>query len=126
MSEAVGTKLDQGKVDVTFLPYEALVGPARVFEYGARKYARENWRGGMPYLRLIAALMRHLWAFIEGEELDSESGLPHIDHALCTLMMLKWMTVHRKDLDNRFKGQVEEVSDEQIQANLKAMTEGTR
>lgn len=126
MSAAVGTKLDSGKVDLSFLPYESLTGPARVFEYGARKYARDNWRGGMPYLRLWAALMRHLWAFLQGEELDEESGLPHIDHALCTLMMLKWMTVNRKDLDNRFKGKPEEVSDDQIRANMEAMKAGVR
>lgn len=123
---AIGTKLDTGKVDLSFLPTEALVGPAKVFAYGARKYARDNWRGGMPYLRLYAAILRHLTDFLEGEEFDDESGLPSIDHALCTLMMLKYMTVHRQDLDNRYKGQPEPVSDDQIRANIKAMSEGTR
>lgn len=102
---ATGVKRDAGKPDLSFLPTEALVGAARVFAFGARKYARDNWRGGMPWTQPYAAVLRHLTAWLEGEDLDQDSGLPHLDHALCTLMMLRWFTAHRADLDNRFKGE---------------------
>lgn len=121
MKEATGIKLDAGKPEVSFLPTEALHGAARVFAYGAKKYARDNWRGGMPYTRLYDAAQRHLASFLENEDLDPESGLPHLDHAICTLMMLRYMTVHRQDLDNRYKGNVVLVSEAEAQRNLETL-----
>lgn len=106
---AAGVKRDAGKPDLSFLPTEALVGAAQVFAFGAVKYARDNWRGGMPWTQPYAAVLRHLTAWLEGQDLDQDSGLPHLDHALCTLMMLRWFTVHRADLDNRFKGEAPDV-----------------
>jgi hypothetical protein len=31
-------------------------------------------------------MLRHLIALLDGEELDSESGLPHIGHIMCNAM----------------------------------------
>jgi hypothetical protein len=41
----------------------------------------ENWRLGMSWRRIFAAIMRHAWAWMRGEDRDSESGLPHLAHA---------------------------------------------
>lgn len=62
-----------------------------------------NWRGGISYSRLIGAALRHLFAFMRGEDLDKESGLSHLLHLSCCIMFLYWMTVHRTDLDDRYK-----------------------
>lgn len=84
------TKHDQGKPDWTLVPFEALEGMVRVLEFGAKKYARNNWaeNGGFSYTRLIAASLRHLFAFMRGEDKDPESGLSHIYHAQCCLLFL--------------------------------------
>lgn len=83
---AGATKFDGAKVDPTFCPPEAIAAISRVCEFGAIKYARGAWRhipNAQP--RLIAATMRHLLKFLMGEEIDPETGLPHLDQALTSL-----------------------------------------
>jgi hypothetical protein len=63
-----------------------------ILGHGATKYSKHNWRHGLEYSRLVAATLRHVTAFNRGEDLDSESGLPHSAHAMCCLMFLTWMT----------------------------------
>lgn len=61
---------------------EALV---RVREYGLKKYTdAENWKH-VPKEDWEDALLRHLMKYIDGEKTDSESGMPHLWHALCNL-----------------------------------------
>ncbi len=49
--------------------------------------------------RYLAAVLRHLEAYQEGEVADSESGLPHIDHMLAGLTMLRHILIVTKQLD---------------------------
>jgi hypothetical protein len=104
MDEENGRKDDADKIRVDLLDPLALEGLAAVLTFGAKKYADNNWRGGISYSRLTGAMLRHLFAFLRGEDLDSESGLPHIDHLGCCWMFLSNMTKTRKDLDDRYKG----------------------
>lgn len=100
MSEA--QKFDGEKLDLTLVPGEAMDAIARAMAYGAKKYGRGNYRrSGMQWLRLAAACMRHLRAWIFGESLDPESGLSHIDHALASLAMLAFQMKHHPEMDNR-------------------------
>ncbi len=57
-----GVKHDQGKPRMDLLDADASEGLAAVLTFGANKYAAYNWRGGLQYSRLIAALLRHLMA----------------------------------------------------------------
>ena len=61
---------------------------AAVFDYGAQKYARNNWLKGMPWSVPMACAVRHAIAILRGEENDAESGLPHRGHLACNLVML--------------------------------------
>lgn len=97
-----GIKHDAEKVRVDLLDPLALEGLAAVLTFGAKKYAAHNWRGGISYSRLIAALFRHMFAIVRGEDVDAESGLPHIDHVGCCWMFLSNMMKTRKDLDDRY------------------------
>ena len=101
--QPTGTKHDNDKPRVDLLDPLALEGLAAVLAFGARKYAAHNWRGGISYCRLIAALLRHTFALIRGEDIDAESGLPHVDHLGCCWMFLSNMMKTRKDLDDRYK-----------------------
>lgn len=87
-TEAV--KLDNGKPDWSLVPFEALEGMVKVLEFGAKKYSRNNWMtsGGFSYRRVLTACMRHLFAYLSGEDNDPESGLSHIHHAQCNLLFL--------------------------------------
>lgn len=91
-------KHDQGKPDWTLVPFEALEDMVRVLEFGAKKYARNNWasNGGFSWTRVLSATLRHLFAFMRGEDIDPESGLSHISHAQCNLLFLAYF-IRNKD-----------------------------
>ena len=83
-----GNKFDEGKPRLDLIDPLAIEGLAKVLTFGAKKYASHNWRGGISYSRLAAALLRHMFAIMRGEYIDKESGLPHIDHVGCCWMFL--------------------------------------
>lgn len=103
MSEATGVKHDSDKLPLDLLDPDALGGLAAVLQFGAKKYAAHNWRGGLSYSRLLAALLRHTFSILRGEDTDPESGLPHIDHVGCCWMFLSNMMKNRPDMDDRHK-----------------------
>lgn len=63
---------------------------AYVFDYGRKKYAAWNWAKGMPWSIPIGCAARHLLAMTRGEINDPESGLPHVGHVTCNIVMLLW------------------------------------
>jgi hypothetical protein len=93
-----GQKDDEGKVQWSLLPWDALEGCVRVFEFGCKKYGRDNWKG-VPNgkTRYSDALMRHMTDYMKGYPLDEETGLTHLDHILCNALFLKWMEMHIND-----------------------------
>ena len=44
----------------------------------------------MPKKHFLNIAMRHLTAMFDGEEVDSESGLPHSAHLMCNIMYLSF------------------------------------
>jgi hypothetical protein len=58
----------------------ALKELAEVAGMGEEKYARFNFAKGYPWSLSIDAAFRHLLAFLDGEDNDSESGLSHAAH----------------------------------------------
>lgn len=83
-----GTKHDAGKPDLSIIPRPAAVAIARALMFGANKYGRYNYCQGFENTRLASACLRHLFAYLDGEDTDPESGLSHLDHALATLTMM--------------------------------------
>lgn len=98
-----GVKHDQEKPRTDLLDPEFLLGVARVLSFGARKYSAHNWRGGIAYSRILAAILRHTFAILKGEDIDSETGELHTAHLGCEVQFLHWMMINRKDLDDRYK-----------------------
>ena len=84
------TKHDGGKPRVELVPPEAILAIARAYTMGAPKYGRDNWKQCEDWSRIYGALQRHLLAWSSGELADKESGLSHLDHAICNLAMLCW------------------------------------
>lgn len=99
--------LDTGKVPLQhILAMPGLDQIALVGEYGFKKYGdRWNYRKGMPWSKLLGSCSRHLAAFIRGENLDSESQLPHLAHlAYDCLMLLEYqMETKYAPNDDRYK-----------------------
>jgi hypothetical protein len=67
---------------------EDLLLAARVFEFGKKKYAAWNWSKGMPWSVPLACAARHFLAHARGEDTDADSGLPHMGHFWCNVIML--------------------------------------
>ena len=86
-----GQKHDQDKPRLDYLDPYAMEEVAKVLTFGSAKYGAYNWQKGIESGRLIAACLRHVFAFMRGEENDPESGLSHLAHAMCCLMFLIWM-----------------------------------
>jgi hypothetical protein len=84
-----GRKFDGGKLEYGLLPPLALKEVVKVLTFGAQKYERDNWQK-VPdsKRRYFDALQRHVWAWKEGEQFDTESGIHHLAHAMCCLMFL--------------------------------------
>lgn len=82
-----GTKHDDGKVDLTLVPLIALESEARALMFGEKKYGRYNYTAGFESSRLTAAALRHLYAYVNGVDVDPESGLLHLGHARACLAM---------------------------------------
>lgn len=99
--EGSAVKFDHGKVDFTLLPWDALEEVARVMEYGAKKYARGNYRAGFSYTRTLGALLRHVYAFLRGEDKDPETGLSHMAHACCNCLFMLVMLQKGTGVDDR-------------------------
>jgi hypothetical protein len=99
-----GKKYDNDKPPIALVDPDFIEGVAKVLGFGANKYAAHNWRKGIQYSRLISAAYRHLGAINRGEDIDPESGLPHVYHLGCCIMFLGNMMTTRPDLDDRYKG----------------------
>ena len=104
----VSRKYDKDKIRMDLVPLECIESIAKVLTYGADKYEENSWQE-LPdfWKRYKAALLRHLTAIDKGELIDSESGLPHIDHVLCNTLFLSWgfhhgkaISINTKDIDN--------------------------
>lgn len=84
-----GRKDDAGKLRYDLLPVAPLRAVVGVLTHGAARYGADNWRA-VPDAprRYYAAAMRHLEAWRAGDELDPDSGLPHLAHAACSVLFL--------------------------------------
>lgn len=99
-------KYDSDKRQWDLLPMDAVEEIVKVLEFGANKYAPNNWKehGGFKWVRVLNSLRRHLYAFIRGEDNDPETGISHLAHAGCNVLFLLHYTLNREKFsqnDNR-------------------------
>lgn len=95
-----GRKDDEQKLRYDLLSPVALEGLVKILNHGLR-YGERNWEKGIKWNRLFAAMMRHSWAMWKGEDIDKDSGLPHIDHVQACAHFLSHYRIHKKECDNR-------------------------
>ena len=81
-------KFDGDKLRPDLIPPSAAKALAEVLTFGARKYKPNNWKNCTDLSRYEAAMLRHILAYQEGESHDSESGMPHLWHAMTNIAFL--------------------------------------
>ncbi len=100
-------KFDEGKRDWSLLPYDSIEEIVKVLEFGAKKYARDNWKvgEGFKYSRTFNAIMRHMTAVMfRREDNDPETGLSHWAHVGCNVLFILHFVLNKdkyKNCDDR-------------------------
>ena len=84
-------RYNQGKVQWSLVDYKSIEPMVRVLEYGCKKYAKDNWKKGMPASQIIESMLRHTFKLLEGELVDLESGIEHVGHIQCNAMFLAYV-----------------------------------
>lgn len=78
---------DSGKAPLASLPPAGIRAVALVQAYGKTKYGDdENYRKGMEAKRQMSCALRHIYAWLDGEDLDPESLQSHLAHGACRLL----------------------------------------
>ena len=82
---------------------KALIYLAEVSGMGAEKYEAFNYLKGYAWSLSFNAMMRHALLFWSGEDLDPESGLPHMAHSAWNALALVSFLDYGIGADDRFK-----------------------
>lgn len=71
------------------LPFGPLEEVVKVLEFGSVKHGAWSWRDRpTSYAERFGSVMRHLLKWWRGQDIDPQSGLPHLAHAACQLLFL--------------------------------------
>jgi len=96
--DAVGTK----KSPFSTIPAGPIAELGVAMLEGALKYGRHNYRAvGVRTSVYYDAALRHLTAFWEGQDIDPDSGLPHIVKAMACLTVLRDSQIVGNVVDDR-------------------------
>ncbi len=103
VEEPKAATYDDGKAPLSTLPYAALKAAARVQAYGHKKYGDfYNYRKGMEISRNLSCALRHIYDYMDGQDLDLESGENHLAHAQVRLMFVLQNLHDGKAIDDRY------------------------
>lgn len=92
------------KAPLGLIPPHSMEQTAWVHQLGSRKYGPFNWRDtGVCASTYINAIMRHLNAWRDGEDLDPESGISHLAHIACSCNIMMDADYCEKLQDDRNK-----------------------
>lgn len=78
------------KVPLHLIPTVAMTAESAALKQGAEKYGLDNWReSGVNAMTYVGAMLRHLTAWRDGEDVDPDSGISHLGHirANCAILL---------------------------------------
>lgn len=97
-------KFGLAKAPLRLLPPIALINLAKVMAIGAGKYGDVNWRKDKPRTTVyVEAMLRHLFAYLDGQDNDEETNLPHVAHAMANCAIILDATACETLIDDRAK-----------------------
>jgi len=107
ISKTGANRYNDTKDKWSLVDFKALRSMVKVLEYGVGKYDAHNWKKGLPYTDTMESMLRHIYAFLDGEDIDPESGLPHTGHIMCNAMFLSYYYEYMKNMDDRYKHEIQ-------------------
>lgn len=94
--------MKDGKAPLEYLVTSVFEGDAYVHKGGGDKYGKRNWTiDEILASTYVAAMMRHLKAWTEGEDLDPDSGWNHLYHLRACCAVVLDGDKHGKLIDDR-------------------------
>lgn len=103
-------RFNEGKPEVSQVDPKFIMALADLMTASSKKYGKHNYALGQQYSTPFDSCMRHLMKFMQGENIDEESGKDHLIHAAANIMIMYTSTkLDNPDLDDRFfKGDKDE------------------
>ena len=96
--DALGT----AKVPFSTIPAQVMAETGLAMMEGALKYGRHNYRvSGVRTSVYYDAALRHLTAFWEGQDIDPDSGLPHLVKAIACCAVVRDSQIRGNWVDDR-------------------------
>lgn len=89
----------------SLIPVEALDIMARLYGFGAEKYEAHNWRKGYEWSKSFDSLFRHATSALKGEDIDPETGLPHLAGVVFHCFTLMVFAEEHPEFDDRWKAE---------------------
>jgi hypothetical protein len=88
-------RFNKGKLRWALVDFESLEPMVEVLEFGAQKYAPDNWKLGLNQEEILESMIRHLTELLAQVKkkqpgLDSDSGLKHMGHIQCNAMFYNY------------------------------------
>ena len=97
---------DEGKLPLAWLPWAAIDELSKVQQYGHEKYKDfNNYRKGMEVSRNLSCALRHIRDYLEGHDVDAESGHSPLAHAMCRIAFVLQNLKEGTAIDDRYKTQ---------------------
>ena len=103
-----GLHWDGGKARLAdTMPWDLVLNAGAIWaqltkdKYPDNEDGRPNFKAGIRLTRYLDSMLRHLFALIEGEDQDPESGFDHAGHLLCNLAMFWWTRANLPGMDDR-------------------------
>lgn len=87
----IDSKFPVDRADLTRLPFRALETVAKVIESGDRKHASGDWivkPDRIDGRKDLDAALRHIGQYINGQDVDEDSGESPLAHAAARLLFL--------------------------------------
>ncbi len=105
--------MKDGKAPLEYLIDSVMDDDAWVHKGGADKYGERNWLiDHIKASTYVGAIRRHLKAWSEGEDLDPESGRPHLSHIRACCAIVLDAKAHGTLIDNRNRAYSKDISNE--------------
>lgn len=96
--DTIGSK----KLPLSTLPWAVLAEAAAGMGEGAIKYGKHNYEVvGIRNSIYFDATLRHLLSWFLGEDIDPDSGIPHVTKALTSLLVLRDAQIYNNVTDDR-------------------------
>ena len=104
------------KIPLHLVPPSARHYLALALENGAKKYGPYNWREEpISMSTYYGALNRHMDAWWDGEDVDSDSGIHPVAHAMaCCALILDALSIGKLIDDRPSKGAVPKLQEEYL------------